>query len=97
MSVQQDPSPVDALTAVQRLESSLEERSGNEQAQGVMEPGPSTFRPSVPHQEMLDYKRRKKLTATIITTAEGILVGALRRDDLEPTAIGNRHVRRDLS
>ena len=53
----------------------------------VMEGGPSTFRPSVPLEEMADYLRRHELESALITTSEGKLVGLLER------AVAEREIR----
>ena len=53
----------------------------------VMEPGPSTFRPSVPLEELADYLRRHEMESALITTSEGRLVGLLER------AIAEREIR----
>jgi Mg/Co/Ni transporter MgtE len=50
-------------------------------AETVMEPGPSTFRPSVTVDEMTTYFRDHDLDRAVITTSDGVLVGLLRRPD----------------
>jgi len=47
----------------------------------VMDPGPSTFRPSVPIAEMGTYFREHELDCAAITTSGGVLIGLLRRAD----------------
>jgi len=47
----------------------------------AMRPGPSTFRPHVPIEEMADYMVAHDLPSSPITTSEGRLVGILLRDD----------------
>ena len=49
----------------------------------VMEAGPSTFRPSLPVQEMTEYLREHKLDRALITTSDGKLVGILDRATAE--------------
>jgi predicted transcriptional regulator len=46
-----------------------------------MRPGPSTFRPNVPIQEMAEYMIDHDLVSSPITTSDGRLVGLLLRDD----------------
>lgn len=46
-----------------------------------MRPGPSTFRPNVPIDEMARYMVDHDLVSSPITTSDGRLVGLLRRDD----------------
>lgn len=49
---------------------------------GELKPGPSTFRPSVPRDELAGYMDEHDLRRTLITTLDGVLVGAVYRDDL---------------
>ena len=51
-----------------------------ETAEAVMEPGPSTFRPDVPLDELLAYLREHDLSRGWITTSDGRLVGLLLRE-----------------
>ncbi|MEA3075840.1 MAG: hypothetical protein QOF60_748 [Actinomycetota bacterium] len=46
------------------------------------QPGPSTFRPSLPIEEMADYFRRRDLARALVTTVEGRWIGIVRRRDL---------------
>ena len=48
---------------------------------GVMRPGPSTFRPHVAIEEMAAYMTEHDLQSAPITTSDGRLVGLLRRED----------------
>lgn len=52
----------------------------------AMRPGPSTFRPHVPIQEMAEYMTRHDLESSPITTSDGKLVGILFREDAERVA-----------
>lgn len=54
----------------------------------VMDPGPSTFRPNVDLNEMRDYMRKHRLNEAIISTADGVLIGILSREDAEGNATG---------
>jgi Mg/Co/Ni transporter MgtE len=47
----------------------------------VMRPGPSTFRPHVPIQEMAHFMVAHDLPTSPITTSDGRLIGILRRED----------------
>jgi Mg/Co/Ni transporter MgtE len=47
----------------------------------VMRPGPSTFRPHVPIEEMASFMQQHDLTSSPITTSDGRLIGLLRRQD----------------
>jgi CBS domain-containing membrane protein len=52
----------------------------------VMRPGPSTFRPHVPIEELAAYLSEEDLESVIVTTSEGRLVGLLRKQDALRTA-----------
>jgi CBS domain-containing protein len=47
----------------------------------AMRPGPSTFRPNVPIEEMAEYMTKHDLANVPITRSDGTLVGLLLRDD----------------
>ena len=49
---------------------------------GEMKPGPSTFRPSVPREELAAWLDEHDRRRTLITTLDGRLVGAVYREDL---------------
>src|SRR2546428_425350 len=55
-------------------------------AEQAMRPGPSTFRPHVPIEEMASYMVEHDLPSSPITTSEGLLVGVLLREDAEREA-----------
>ena len=55
-------------------------------AEQAMRPGPSTFRPHVPIEEMAAYMVEHDLPSSPITTLEGRLVGVLLRKDAEREA-----------
>jgi len=48
----------------------------------AMKSGPSTFRPSVPKEELASYLDDHDLDRTLVTTLDGRLVGLVRRADL---------------
>jgi CBS domain-containing protein len=52
-------------------------------AEEGMSPGPSTFRPSLPQDELATYLDEHDLDHTLITTLDGRLVGVVRREDLD--------------
>jgi hypothetical protein len=53
-------------------------------ADAVMHPGPSTFRPDVPLDEMWEwFQRRPKMDGFIITSPDGRFWGVLYRRDVE--------------
>ena len=49
----------------------------------AMTPGPSTVRPSIGADALLERIRERKLTSLLVTTPDGRLVGLVRRGDLE--------------
>ncbi len=64
----------------------LEEREDGARVEDVMEPGPRTFRASTPPQRALEYMRKHRHASVLITTPDGELIGALRREDAEQAA-----------
>ncbi|HZV52868.1 MAG TPA: CBS domain-containing protein [Candidatus Dormibacteraeota bacterium] len=54
---------------------------GDRSIEEVMRPGPSTFRPFVPAEEMARFMTEHGLESAPITTADGRLVGLLLRED----------------
>jgi|SRR5215471_9019654 len=56
-----------------------------------MSPGPSTVRPSIGADALLERMHARSLTSYLVTTPDGRLVGVVRREDLdvrEPTRQG---------
>ena len=58
--------------------------------EAVMESGPSTFRPSVPLEEMAEYMTKRAMADALITTSDGVLLGVLYRKDIEQAPEGKR-------
>jgi CBS domain-containing protein len=54
---------------------------GDEPVERVMRPGPSTFRPHVPIEEMAAFMVEHDLASSPITSSDGRLIGLLRRED----------------
>jgi CBS domain-containing protein len=52
-------------------------------AEQIMKPGPSTIRPHVPLAEIVEYLGKRGIDTILVTTPEGVLVGALHRRDAE--------------
>jgi Mg/Co/Ni transporter MgtE len=55
----------------------------DESVEEAMSPGPSTVRPSIGTDALLERMRARKLTSYLVTTPDGRLVGLVRRDELE--------------
>jgi CBS domain-containing protein len=53
------------------------------QAEDAMSPGPSTIRPSARREAIAERMRVQNLTRILVTRSDGVLVGVLRREDLE--------------
>jgi CBS domain-containing protein len=52
-------------------------------AEGVMRLGPTTFRPDVPVEEMVERMRKRGVYTTLVTTPDGKLVGQFHREEAE--------------
>ena len=52
----------------------------------AMTPGPSTVRPSIGADALLERIRARRLSSYLVTTPDGRLVGLVRRDDLESSS-----------
>ena len=66
----------------------------DEPVEEVMRPGPSTFRPHVPVDEMAGFMVEHDLESSPITASDGRLIGLLRRDDAVRVALelhGHHH------
>jgi CBS domain-containing protein len=50
-------------------------------AESVMEPGPTTIRPSEPLKEFIERMQKRRVGSIILTTPEGELIGVLKRED----------------
>jgi Mg/Co/Ni transporter MgtE len=55
----------------------------DESVEEAMSPGPSTVRPSIGTDALLERMRRRNMTSYLVTTPDGRLVGLVRRDELE--------------
>jgi Mg/Co/Ni transporter MgtE len=63
------------------------QRGQDEPVEQVMRPGPSTFRPHVPIEEMAQFMVHHDLPSSPVTTSDGRLVGLLRREDAARAAL----------
>jgi Mg/Co/Ni transporter MgtE len=58
----------------------------DETVEQAMSPGPSTVRPSIGTDALLERMRARNLTSLVVTTPDGRLVGLALRKDLESRA-----------
>jgi CBS domain-containing protein len=58
----------------------------DETVEQAMSPGPSTVRPSIGTDALLERMRARNLNSYLVTTPDGRLVGLVRRGELESSA-----------
>jgi Mg/Co/Ni transporter MgtE len=63
------------------------DQGADEPVERLMRPGPSTFRPNVPIEEMARYMTEHDLVSSPITSSDGRLIGLLRNDDAVRVAL----------
>jgi Mg/Co/Ni transporter MgtE len=73
------------------------QRGQDEPVEQVMRPGPSTFRPHVPIEELAHFMIHHDLPTSPVTTSDGRLVGLLRREDAARVALEQARGRHDDS
>jgi CBS domain-containing protein len=66
-----------------RLRRAALDGDGDRTAEEAMEPGPSTIRADKQLEPLAERMRTNDLTSMPVTTPEGVLLGLVRRDDLE--------------
>jgi Mg/Co/Ni transporter MgtE len=71
------------------------QRGQDEPVEQVMRPGPSTFRPHVPIEELAHFMVHHDLPTSPVTTSDGRLVGLLRREDAARVALEQARGRHD--
>ncbi|MDE3111665.1 MAG: CBS domain-containing protein [Chloroflexota bacterium] len=64
--------------------SDLERAEDDAAAEDAMHPGPLTFRPDHDAHDLLQEMRQRRISTAPITTSDGVFVGIVRREDLEP-------------
>jgi Mg/Co/Ni transporter MgtE len=69
------------------------ERGQDEPVERLMRPGPSTFRPHVPIEELAHHMIHHDLPTSPVTTSDGRLVGLLRREDAARVALEQTRAR----
>lgn len=66
-----------------RLRQKELEADADTSAELVMESGPSTVRPDLPLQDIVDRMQRRGVRSILVTTSAGRLIGILHRSDAE--------------
>jgi Mg/Co/Ni transporter MgtE len=61
----------------------LREADPNAPTEEAMRPGPVTYRPDFQADKLLDVMEQRDIAVMPVTTSEGVLVGAVRREDLQ--------------
>jgi CBS domain-containing protein len=56
---------------------------GEQTVEAVMEAGPTTIRPSEPLDALIERMQKRKAKSIVVSSADGVLIGALHRDDGE--------------
>lgn len=75
-------------TLLGRLRKAALEEAPDATAGDVMEAGPSTVRADAPVDPLRERLEQRQLTTAIVTTPEGVLLGVVRRADLEVGSAG---------
>jgi CBS domain-containing protein len=66
-----------------RVRRSVLDGDPDQPVEAVMEAGPTTERPSEPLEDLVQRMRQKNVSSVVVTTADGRLIGVLRREDGE--------------
>jgi Mg/Co/Ni transporter MgtE len=74
------------LGAVSRTK--LEQSSADTPVEHVMDSAPSTYRPNVSLDEMAQHMDQSKRKHALVTSGDGVLIGLVRRDEVERAARG---------
>ena len=53
---------------------------GEQMVEAVMEAGPTTVRPSEPLDDLIPRMQKRRAASIVVSTADGVLVGVLRRE-----------------
>jgi Mg/Co/Ni transporter MgtE len=73
----------DQRVVLGRLRGEALDGDAEQTAEAVMEAGPTTVRPSEPLDALIGRMQKRKAKSIIVSTAAGVLVGVLRREDGE--------------
>ena len=73
----------DQRVVLGRLRGESLDGDAGQMVEAVMEAGPTTVRPSEPLDVLIERMQKRKVESIVVTTATGVLVGVLRREDGE--------------
>jgi Mg/Co/Ni transporter MgtE len=73
----------DQRVVVGRVRGESLETDPEQTVEAVMEAGPTTVRPSEPLAALVERMQKRKARSIVVSTASGVLVGVLRREDGE--------------
>ena len=73
----------DQRVVLGRVRSELLDGDAEQMVEAVMEAGPTTVRPSEPLDALIGRMQKRKVESIIVSTAGGVLVGVLQREDGE--------------
>ena len=73
----------DQRVVLGRLRGESLDGDAGQTAETVMEAGPTTVRPSEPLDALIERMQKRKVESIVVSTADGVLVGVLRREDGE--------------
>jgi Mg/Co/Ni transporter MgtE len=73
----------DQRVVLGRLRGESLDGDAGQMVEAVMEAGPTTVRPSEPLDALIERMQKRKVESIVVSTADGMLVGVLRREDGE--------------
>ena len=73
----------DQRVVLGRLRGESLDGDAGQTVEAVMEAGPTTVRPSEPLDALIERMQKRKVESIVVSTADGVLVGVLRREDGE--------------
>jgi CBS domain-containing protein len=69
----------DQRVVLGRVRAQALDAEAEQTVEAVMEAGPTTVRPSEPLDALIERMRKRRTSSIIVSTANGVLVGVLRR------------------
>ena len=80
----------DQRVVLGRLRGESLDGDAEQTVEAVMEAGPTTVRPSEPLDALIARMQKRKAASIVVSTADGVLVGVLRREDGERRLAGQK-------